>query len=179
MPWQLFWSVFVKTSHASDTQPAVGQVEQMHASRCYSGGKLLCTSCHDPHMAPEQATRTDYYRRRCLTCHAEGDCSRPAPKGSQKEVGDSVSSDCISCHMPRSLSSDVAHTAITDHRILRRPKSDVGKNPESDARNPKQIQSTKSQISNQEVPDIGASDLGFVSEFGFRISDFRLTFEPR
>jgi predicted CXXCH cytochrome family protein len=174
MPWQLFWSVFVKTSHAPDTQPAVGQVEQMHASRCYSGGKLLCTSCHDPHMAPEQATRTDYYRRRCLTCHAQGDCSRPVPKGSQRDTGDSISSDCISCHMPRSLSSDVAHTAITDHRILRRPKSDVGKNPKSEAQNPKQIQSTKSQISNQEVSDIGASDLGFVSDFGFRISNLAI-----
>jgi Flp pilus assembly protein TadD len=174
MPWQLFWSVFVKTSHASDTQPAVGQVEQMHASRCYSGGKLLCTSCHDSHSVPERSTRTDYYRGRCLACHAEGDCSRPALKGLQKDTGDSISSDCISCHMPRSLSSDVAHTAITDHRILRRPKSDVGKNPKSEVRNPKQIQSTKSQISNQKVPDIGASDLGFVSDFGFRISDLAI-----
>jgi len=76
--------------------------------------------------------------------------------------------------MPRSPSADVAHTAITDHRILRRPKSDVGKNPKSEARNPKQIQSTKSLISNQEVSDIGASDLGFVSDFGFRISDLAI-----
>jgi FkbM family methyltransferase len=48
------------------------------------------------------------------------------------------------------------------------------KNPKSEARNPKQIQSTKSQISNQEVPDIGASDLGFVSDSGFRISDLAM-----
>ncbi len=49
------------------------------------------------------------------------------------------------------------------------------KNPKSEARNPKQIQNTKSQISNQEVPDIGASDLGFVSDFGFRISDLAIS----
>ena len=121
MPWQLFWSVFARTSNASDAQPAVGQVEQMHASRCYSGGKLLCTSCHDPHSVPERAARTEYYRRRCLACHAEGDCSRPLQKDA------SASSDCISCHMPRLLSADVAHTAITDHRILRRPVNDAGK----------------------------------------------------
>jgi predicted CXXCH cytochrome family protein len=128
MPWHLFWSVFVRTSNASDAQQAVGQVEQMHASRCYSGGKLLCTSCHDPHSVPERPARTDYYRRRCLACHAEGDCSRPLPKDARP--GGSASSDCISCHMPRFLSADVAHTAITDHRILRRPVNDAGNDKE-------------------------------------------------
>jgi predicted CXXCH cytochrome family protein len=124
MPWQLFWSVFVRTSKASDAQPAVGQVEQMHLSRCFSGGKLLCTSCHDPHSVPERAARTNYYRRRCLACHAEGDCSRPLQEDAR--LGALTSSDCISCHMPRFLSADVAHTAITDHRILRRPVNDAG-----------------------------------------------------
>jgi serine/threonine protein kinase/Flp pilus assembly protein TadD len=47
-------------------------------------------------------------------------------------------------------------------------------NPKSEIRNPKQIQSTKSQIPNQveRAPNIGDSDLGFVSDFGFRASDF-------
>jgi serine/threonine protein kinase/WD40 repeat protein len=48
-------------------------------------------------------------------------------------------------------------------------------NPKSEAPNPNQIQSTKSQIQNQtgpEVSDIGALDLGVVSNFGFRASDF-------
>src|SRR6266851_1714607 len=74
LPWQLFWSVFVKGGDSSDTRPAVGQVEQMHASRCYSGAKLGCTSCHDPHAVPEPENRVDYYRRRCLACHTESSC---------------------------------------------------------------------------------------------------------
>ena len=47
--------------------------------------------------------------------------------------------------------------------------------PKSEARNPKQTQSTKPQIQNepdQEVSDIGASDLDIVSDFGLRASDF-------
>jgi predicted CXXCH cytochrome family protein len=147
MPWQLFWSVFVKKSNVTETQPAVGQVEQMHASRCYSGGKLLCTSCHDPHSVPERTARTDYYRGRCLTCHAEKDCSRPVSKGARP-----ASSDCISCHMPRSPSADVAHTAITDHRILRRSVSDAGNAK-------KTISKIEQGISNEQVSPTSKLDI--------------------
>src|SRR5439155_1671874 len=35
----------------------------------------------------------------------------------RQEAADS----CIVCHMPRSDSSNVAHAAITDHRVIRRP----------------------------------------------------------
>ena len=41
-------------------------------SACYkkSGGRLSCTTCHDPH---EHAPRErDQYDARCLNCHAEG-----------------------------------------------------------------------------------------------------------
>jgi hypothetical protein len=47
-------------------------------------------------------------------------------------------------------------------------------NPKSESPSPKQIQSRKSQIPNQAKPEgskIGNSDLGFVSDFGFRISN--------
>src|SRR5436853_423948 len=30
--------------------------------------------------------------------------------------------DCVACHMPRFSSTDIAHTAVTDHRVLRTPK---------------------------------------------------------
>src|SRR2546427_547619 len=48
-------------------------------------------------------------------------------------------------------------------------------NPKSEARNPKQIQSTKSKIPNHQDPavsDIAPSDLGIVSDFDIRASDF-------
>jgi tetratricopeptide (TPR) repeat protein len=41
----------------------------------------------------------------------------PLPERQQASIRDS----CIDCHMPRYTSQDVAHTASTDHRIVRRP----------------------------------------------------------
>src|SRR5262249_4917805 len=43
-------------------------------------------------------------------------CSKPLPERRQTSPRDS----CIDCHMPRYTSSDIAHTASTDHRIVRR-----------------------------------------------------------
>jgi len=51
----------------------------------------------------------------------------------------------------------------------------TGGNPKSEARNPKEIRSPKSEIPSREaqgVSDIDASGLGIVSDFGFRASDF-------
>jgi hypothetical protein len=97
---------------------AVGQVEQMRESLCYrqSGGQLGCISCHDPHRLPEAGERIAYYRGRCLECHADRGCSLPLPTRRTRSPED----DCTACHMPRKDATDVAHTALTDHRIPRR-----------------------------------------------------------
>jgi hypothetical protein len=67
-------------------------------SRCYSSGKLGCTTCHAAH---QDARRNDaaFYNARCGTCHAQ-----PHQTG-----------NCISCHMPRVQ----LHPALTftDHFI--------------------------------------------------------------
>ena len=54
----------------------VGQVEQMHESRCFraSEGRLGCISCHDPHRLPAPEEKVAYYRDRCLECHADRGC---------------------------------------------------------------------------------------------------------
>jgi Flp pilus assembly protein TadD len=118
MPLSLFWTVFVFPPDAAPDNKAVGQVEQMHASRCYqaSNGGLGCSSCHDAHRLPVTTERSAYYRKRCLECHRERkECS--APPAVRREKRD----DCAACHMPRQSSTDVAHVAVTDHRILRDP----------------------------------------------------------
>jgi predicted CXXCH cytochrome family protein len=111
-----FVAVFVETGPAGRSR-AVGQVEQMHDSRCYaaSGGALGCTSCHDPHRRPGPAERVEHYRARCLACHETSACRLPEPERRARHADDS----CIDCHMPRRGASDVAHTAMTDHRIPR------------------------------------------------------------
>jgi Tfp pilus assembly protein PilF len=118
LPLHLFWSVFVRIPELNHDNQAVGQVEQMYSSRCFraSDGRLGCISCHDPHAVPAAAEKTAYYRDRCLTCHAEHGCRLPVAVRQARNQD-----DCRACHMPRNDSSDIAHTAVTDHRILRKP----------------------------------------------------------
>jgi hypothetical protein len=99
---------------------ALGQVEQMHQSRCYqqTGGRLGCISCHDPHRRPEPAERIAYYRNRCLECHSDHGCSLPQTDRRTRSPED----DCTACHMPRAGVTDVAHTALTRHAIPRLPE---------------------------------------------------------
>src|SRR5262249_1360390 len=63
------------------------------------------------------ADRIEHYRVRCLQCHeTHVPCSKPEPERRRTSKADS----CIDCHMPRYASADIAHTASTDHRIVRR-----------------------------------------------------------
>src|SRR6202011_4679789 len=48
-------------------------------------------------------------------CHEKRGCSVPSAERLRRTPQDS----CIDCHMPRYGSSDIPHTASTDHRILR------------------------------------------------------------
>src|SRR5262249_41635716 len=56
-------------------------------------------------------------RERCLECHRDKGCSVPEAVRRGSGPGDS----CIDCHMPRFASTDVVHTASTDHRVPRDP----------------------------------------------------------
>ncbi len=78
LPFEPFWTVFVQPANQGENR-FVGQVEQMHKSRCFlaSEGRLGCISCHDPHVLPSAEEKTAYYRNRCLECHADRGCSLP------------------------------------------------------------------------------------------------------
>ncbi|MCS6976494.1 MAG: tetratricopeptide repeat protein [Gemmatales bacterium] len=121
LPLHEFLAIYVKPPELTRGQKAVSQVEQMHVSRCFqgSGGTMGCTSCHDPHRRIQDPERVTFYRQRCLACHDKQPCSLPATDRRQASAEDS----CIHCHMPR-LQSNIAHTALTDHRVLRRPDKD-------------------------------------------------------
>jgi cytochrome c-type biogenesis protein CcmH/NrfG len=123
LPLQRFVSVYVRPPAQANSRRAVSHVEQMHLSRCFqaSAGKLSCTSCHDPHRLPAAAERVAWYRNRCLNCHQEMACGLAPDTRRARNPADS----CIDCHMARHDSSNIAHTAVTDHRIVRRP--DPGK----------------------------------------------------
>jgi hypothetical protein len=127
LPLDEFVAVFVEP-RVSGGSRAVGQVEQMHASRCYagSGGALGCTSCHDPHHRPVPTERVEHYRASCLACHEAKGCRLPQPDRRAHQADDS----CVDCHMPRRGTKDIAHTAMTDHRI---PRSETAGTPETTA----------------------------------------------
>jgi len=134
LPLGDFWSIFVRPRGAADDGRAVNHVEQMYLSKCFlqtraaasSDKKLGCISCHDPHVYVGPERRVDYYRRRCLTCHEERPCAVPGAERRRQDPADS----CIDCHMPRQAVTNVAHTAATDHRIVRWPRQERPDLPE-------------------------------------------------
>lgn len=120
LPWEQFVSVFVAHPDLADARRSVGQFEQMEQSRCYlgSGGRMSCTTCHDPHSAPAPSAAAAHYRARCLSCHETHGCSAPAAERRARE------DNCVACHMAARDSSNIVHAAVTDHRVPRRPGSD-------------------------------------------------------
>ena len=83
---------------------------QLDKSACLlkSGGKLTCTTCHNPHDVRHGAEAAEQYNAVCANCHA----------GLPKHA---VSADCTGCHMPKRRPDDVVHVVMTDHHIQRRP----------------------------------------------------------
>jgi len=86
---------------------AVSQVEQLALSKCatVSAGRLWCGTCHQPHARVSDRKRE--IKVICTSCHAT------LSQGRQHL--DAV--ECVACHMPSRKPSDVAHAALTDHRI--------------------------------------------------------------
>lgn len=109
-------AIFVRKDAAQDQLGAVSQFEALALSACKrkSGDALTCTTCHDPHRQVEASEKAEYYRARCLTCHAT------KARGHHDDRH-----DCTLCHMPRRESADIGHTMVTDHRILR-ARSEAG-----------------------------------------------------
>jgi hypothetical protein len=118
LPLHSFWSVFVRPPGPGDSYKFSSHVEQMQISRCFRAGKgeLGCISCHNPHELPPEEEKVAYYRSRCLNCHAQNGCAVPAARRRELRADNS----CTACHMPRRQTSNIAHMASTDHRIVRR-----------------------------------------------------------
>ena len=105
------FSTFVLSGVNNTAVNAVSQVEQLAQSKCVIGsqGKLWCGSCHNPHGAA--VNRAAEIKAVCTGCHTA------LPPASHPDG----LTECTSCHMPGSSTTDIPHAARTDHRILRRP----------------------------------------------------------
>jgi len=71
------------TPPVDDTQPENVRFQPLRLlkSRCFTSGKLACTTCHPAHMDAKR-NNAAFYNEKCITCHAN-------------QTG-----NCISCHMP-------------------------------------------------------------------------------
>ena len=92
---------------------------EMSMSKCFraSAGQLRCATCHDPHVEPQREEAPAYFNGKCMSCHASRQCRAPA----QSRKATAPADNCIGCHMPRRDTPVVAHTSLTNHRILARP----------------------------------------------------------
>lgn len=114
-PGEILESVFTtyvrNPTGAGDLTAADSQAEQLAKSKCLVNNteKLWCGTCHRPHAA--RTDRAREIREVCLSCHARLLASKQHPPALE----------CVSCHMPRFTAEDVAHSSITNHRIVRSP----------------------------------------------------------
>ncbi|HUN86708.1 MAG TPA: cytochrome c3 family protein [Terracidiphilus sp.] len=104
---------FVYRSGEGSEGRAVSQWEALLKSECMkkSGGRMTCTTCHDPHGSPPAEERVAFYRKRCLACHDQ-------PGFAKDHHPENL--DCTECHMARLPSNDIAHEQVTDHWIRKR-----------------------------------------------------------
>jgi len=94
---------------------------RLRQSQCFvkSGGKLRCTTCHDPHNIPRGPAAAAHYNAVCEQCHA---ANNPAHNRLRAAPG----ADCVACHMPKRRTDDVVHVVMTDHFIQRqKPAGDL------------------------------------------------------
>jgi len=93
-------------------------------SKCFTktGGKLICTSCHNPHESVKNINRVSL-NDKCKECHNIQSLSTFNRKANHKE-----SADCIKCHMKQGGTANVPHVNFTDHWI----QKEIGNMPESE-----------------------------------------------
>ncbi len=110
-------SEFVYKDEKQERLRAVSHVVAITQSMCKqrSGDRMSCLSCHDAHSTPSVEGRAAYFREKCLVCHEKQTASKNLEQHYAKNY------DCAGCHMRKTLSLDINHTMVTDHRILRKP----------------------------------------------------------
>ena len=96
---------FDRAAPPQDTFEVNHSAYRLRQSPCFraSGGRLVCTTCHDPHERP----RAEAYNRVCSGCHTRLERSHTSDHR------------CTACHMPKRRTEDAVHVVLTDHRIGR------------------------------------------------------------
>ncbi len=112
-------SDFVKiTAPPANTpvDPHGNQVGALEASKCFSSGKLTCSTCHNVHTTQQNANA---FSAHCLECHNIHACPR------FRQMGESIRGKCVECHMPigrsqvitSAMSGTLLQAEMRTHRI--------------------------------------------------------------
>ncbi len=107
---------FVDDPPAPDRFALLAHPERMVQSACWraSGGKLVCTSCHDPHKSSFEQPAS-WWDSRCDQCHHDHPCTESA------EARAAQQGHCVPCHMRAGSPTSPTLVTVTDHWIQRRP----------------------------------------------------------
>lgn len=103
------------------------QAGALEESKCFTSGKLTCSTCHNVHETQENA---DAFSRHCMECHELRAC------GQYRTMGLAIGGKCIECHMPVGKSGVIESSAaghrmqatMRAHRIAIYP--DAGREPD-------------------------------------------------
>ena len=118
-------AVFAKQEQIEDQDDfgIASHALRLALSACFEESTMTCTTCHDPHQ-PTAELGLDQFNATCRSCHGGDDaaaspheevCSRPEAES----VAESMTGDCVSCHMQVGGTSDIPHVSFTDHWIRR------------------------------------------------------------
>jgi tetratricopeptide (TPR) repeat protein len=111
---------FIMASHADRLKQSAcfiasttstGSVAKANKLKPYKDA-MTCVTCHNPHISVRN-TNSNVFNEACNTCHDTNGKSQLicSKKGIIK------TSDCVSCHMPKSGSIDIPHVTVHDHYI--------------------------------------------------------------
>lgn len=126
-PGEALGSFILNFDHAArtghdDKFELVNAAYRLRKSACFlkSNGKMLCTTCHNPHDIPRGEEAERHYTAVCRQCHASA-FEREVAAGKHTRAV-----NCVDCHMPKRRTEDVVHVVATDHYIQRRrPAGDL------------------------------------------------------
>ena len=89
---------------------------------CPYKNALTCVTCHNPHVSVK-STSSEHFNAVCRNCHNEQSNSGNIHEGNNKLCTEKLklkctsNNNCVSCHMPKSGSTDIPHVTTTDHFI--------------------------------------------------------------
>ena len=119
---------FIMASHADRLKKSPCFIKSLqgagnsNSARPYKNA-MTCITCHNPHVSVKQTNRS-VFNDACMNCHSKNVSQEKQLQAAHQKIGKWT--DCVTCHMPLSGSSDIPHVTIHDHYI-RRPVTDKQK----------------------------------------------------